>query len=258
MPIPNGYKEVLHSARGRSAIEAAWTSFTEKARDHRVLPDGRCDIILRFHSDGSKPLGIIFPAIAGAATRFHIVQEEPGTGCVGVRLRPGTASKVLGVTLKEITEQGIGGNAAIAKIPALAALCAPAKSIDELVNRLDEFVIGRSSEAEIDSLTSGLIDMLHMTGGRLPVTEIASLHGVDVRMIHRRIVKATGLTPKQMAMVIQFHRALRLIIDGKLDIASAAFEAGYSDQAHMTRVFQTMGGFSPARLPELVLAGLPI
>jgi AraC-like DNA-binding protein len=226
--------------------------------DHHVLPDGRCDIILRFHSDGSKPLGPIFPVIVGAATRFHIVQIEPGTAYVGVRLRPGTARKVLEVRLKEITDQGIGGDAAIAKIPALAALCAPAKSIDELVNRLNAFVVERSSKAQIDLLTSGLINMLHITGGRLPITEIASLHGVDVRMVHRRIVSSTGLTPKQMAMVIQFHRALRLIIDGKLDVASAAFEAGYADQAHMTRTFRSLGGFSPARLPELVLAGLPI
>lgn len=258
MPIPNGYKEVLHTARERPAVEAAWTSFTEKGLDHRVLPDGRCDIILRFHSDGSKPLGSIFPAIVGAATRFHVVKIEPRTGYVGVRLRPGTARKVLGVRLKEITDQGIGGDAAIAIIPALAAICAPAQSIDELVSRLDSFVVERSSEAQIDLLTSGLINMLHTTGGRLSVTEIARLHGVDVRMVHRRIVSSTGLTPKQMAMVIQFHRALRLIVDGKLDIASAAFEAGYSDQAHMARIFRRMGGFVPGRIPELVIAGLPL
>ena len=258
MPIPNRYNEVLHSARERFAVEAAWTSFTEKPLEHRVLPDGRCDIILRFQSDGSKPIGPIFPAIVGAATRFHIVKIEPGIGYVGVRLRPGTARQVLGVDLTEITDQGIRGGAAIAIIPALSALCAPAQSNDELAMRLDSFVVGRSSEAQIDPLTSAIINMLHTAGGRLPITEIASLHGVDVRQVHRRIVSGTGLTPKQMAMVIQFHRALRLIIDGRLDIASAAFEAGYADQAHMTRVFKRMGGFSPAKIPELVLAGLPI
>ncbi len=258
MPIPNGYKEVLHSARDRFAVEAAWTSFTDKALEHRVLPDGRCDIILRFHSDGSKPRGPIFPAIIGAATRFNTVRIEPCTGYVGVRLRPGTARTILGVSLKDIADRGVGGDAAIAIIPPLAALCAPAQSIDELVNRLDSFVVERSSDAQIDLLTFGFVNMLHMSGGRLLVSEIASLHGVDVRIVHRRIIRDTGLTPKQMAMVIQFHRALRLLVDGKLDIASAAFEAGYADQAHMTRVFRRMGGFSPAKLPELVLAQLPI
>jgi AraC-like DNA-binding protein len=258
MPIPNGYHEVLHPPRDRIAVEAAWTSFTDAALDHRVLPDGRCDVILRFRSDGSKPTGPILPAIVGAATRYHIVKIGPGTGYVGVRLRPGTAGKILGVSLTEITDKGIGGDAAIALIPALAALSVPATSIEELVNRLVSFVVERSSEAHIDGLTSGLVNMLHTTGGRLPVNEIASLHGVDARTVHRRIVKGTGMTPKQLAMVIQFHRALRLVVDGKLDIASAAFEAGYADQAHMTRVFQRMGGFSPARIPDLVLAELPI
>lgn len=57
-------------------------------------------------------------------------------------------------------------------------------------------------------------------------------------------------------MVIQFHRAIRLIRDVGLDPATAALEAGYADQAHMTRVFRKLGGFTPARVPELTLAGL--
>jgi AraC-like DNA-binding protein len=258
MPIPSGYQEVLHSASNRLAIEAAWTLFTDKALKHRVLPDGRCDIILRFRSDGIRPIGPIVPAIVGAASRFHMVNIEPDMGYVGVRLRPGTAGVILGVSLKNIIDQSIEGYAAIAAMPALCALTAPAQSVAELALRLDSFVMERSSRAHTDPLTSGLIDMLHITGGRMQVSEIAGLYGVDVRTVHRRIVTATGLAPKQMAKVLQFHRAIRLIADGKLDIASAAFEAGYADQAHMTRIFRNMGGFSPANIPELVLAGLPI
>jgi AraC-like DNA-binding protein len=258
MPVPRGYSEVLHSARDRFATEAAWWFFTDRACEHRVLPDGRCDIILRFRSDGSKPLGAITVLIAGAATRFHIVRMAAETGYVGVRLRPGVARGVLGTDLGAITNRVLVGDAALSAVPALVALSKSARDIEELSDRLDTFVAEHGHNLAIDPLTAGLLDTLHVTGGRLPVAEVASLFGVDVRTARRRIIFATGLSPKQMAMVIQFHRALRLRFDQGLDVASAAFEAGYADQAHMSRVFRLMGGISPARLPDLVLAGLPI
>jgi AraC-like DNA-binding protein len=255
MSLPHGYRETLHD---RFAAEAAWQFFAETAGEHRVLPDGRCDIILRFRSDGLKPLGVITAIVVGAATRFHSVTMAAGTGYVGARLRPGAARAVLGMDLRAITDRGLVGDAALAKVPALDSLCGPASSVDGLVDRLDRFVAERSVTLTIDPLTAALIDSLHVTGGRLSVADIAALHGVDVRTVRRRICSATGLTPKQFAMVVQFHRALRLRFHDGLDVASTAFEAGYADQAHMSRVFRLMGGISPARRPDLVLAGLPI
>jgi len=258
MSLPRGYGEAVYSTRDRFAIEAAWRFFADRACEHRVLPDGRCDIILRFRSDGMRPIGPITVVIAGAATRFHMVTMAAGTGFVGVRLRPGAARAVLAMDLGAIVDRALTGEAALAAAPALAGLCEPAPTIEALSERLDAFVSERSRDLSIDPLTAGLIDTLHLTGGRLPVAEVAALHGVDVRTARRRIGLATGLSPKQMAMVIQFHRALRLRFDEGLDVASVAFEAGYADQAHMSRVFRRMGGVSPARLPDLVLAGLPI
>nr|WP_246802694.1 helix-turn-helix transcriptional regulator [Ensifer sp. ENS02] len=79
------------------------------------------------------------------------------------------------------------------------------------------------------------------------------MHGVSERTARRVLLRATGLTPKAFAAIIQFHRALRLLRDHHLSPADAAFEAGFADQSHMTRVFRRLGGFSPARLPEVTL-----
>lgn len=258
MPLPRGYRESIHPARDRFAAEAAWRFFTEEACEHRVLPDGRCDIILRFQSDGVRPLGPVTVLVTGAATRFHMVSLPQGASFVGVRLRPGTARGVLGLDLVEISNSVLVGGAAVARAPALAALCAPASSIDELSDRLDAFVAERSRTMAVDSRTVDLIDTIHTTGGRLPVSDMAALHGIEVRTARRLITSATGLGPKQLAMVIQFHRALRLRFEEGLDIASTVFEAGYSDHAHMARVFRAMGDISPKRAPDMVLAGLPI
>lgn len=259
MPLPYDYREMLYSDRDRFAAEAAWRFFADRECTHRVLPDGRCDIILRFRSDGMKPLlGVITPIVTGAATRFHMIPIEAGTGYVGVRLRPGTARRVLGMDLGIIANRGVVGDAVLTEIPELGALCIPARSVDTLVDRLAAFVAERLRGFTIDPLFADLIDTLHVTGGRLPIADIASLHRVDVRTVLRRISYDTGLTPKQMAMVVQFHRALRLRFHDGLDVASTAIEAGYADQAHMSRAFRLMGGISPARLPDLVLADFPI
>ncbi|NLI27888.1 MAG: helix-turn-helix transcriptional regulator [Acetobacter sp.] len=175
-----------------------------------------------------------------------------------MRLRPGTAGEVLGIEARTIAQRALVGDAALTTIPEIQALCLSVPNVDALVERLTDFVAGRMHGISVDPSTESMINMLHVTGGRLPVGDIGRLHGVDVRTVQRRIVSATGLTPKQMAMIVQFHRALRLRFYDRLDIVSTAIEAGYADQAHMSRVFRHMGGFSPARLPDLVLAGFPI
>jgi AraC-like DNA-binding protein len=258
MPLPYSYRETAHPANERCAPEAAWRFFAARECRHRVLPDGRCDIILRFRSDGSRVLGTITPIVTGPATRFNIVQVPAGTGYVGVRLRPGTARAVLGTDPRMIANRGLVGNAALTEMPSIGGLCARADRIESLVEELASFVAGRLVRSAIDDLSVGMIDTLHVSGGRIPIADLARLHEVDARTVQRRIVSATGLAPKQLAMIVQFHRALRLRFHHGLDVASAAIEAGYADQAHMSRVFRLMGGISPARLPDLVLAGFPI
>lgn len=251
-----GYQEDVGAGWHPLAIETVWRSFAAHDDHHRVLPDGRCDIILRFPSDGLRPTGAIAVRIAGPSTRFHLVSVAGGTAFVGVRLRPGMAGGVLGLPPGSILNCVLMDDEAIAALPTLAELCRPAPSIDALAERLGLFVINRFRMADVDRSTTALIDMLHFTGGRLPISELARLHDMDARTVRRRIVMATGLAPKQLASIVRFHRALRLLSAG-IGSASAAIEAGYADQAHMIRSFRQMGGISPARLPDLALPSLP-
>ena len=257
MPLPHSYQEDPKTAWHPLAVEALWRSFAVHDGQHRVLPDGRCDIILRFQSDGVEPTGAIAVRIAGPSTQFHIVPISAGTTFVGVRLRPGMAHAVLALDPKSIVDRVLVDDEALAVLPALASLRRPAPSIEALAERLSQFVADRFRSSGVNSLTTGMIDVLHVTGGRLPIARLASMHGVDVRTVRRRITAASGLAPKQLAAIIRFHRALRLRYAG-VEGAAAASEAGYADQAHMVRTFRRMGGIGSARLPDLALAGLLI
>lgn len=222
------------------------------------MPDGRCDLILRFSSDGHSVLGGITPVIAGPATRFHIILLRGGTAFVGIRLRPALAPIVLGRTLAPIVDRAFVGSEALALMPALSKLCMPAASVVHMSERLDSFVAERFSEDRLDRLALALIDTIHLTGGRLSVEDVARLHAIHPKTVRRHMLAATGLSPKQYASIIRFHRALRLRRDAGLDPAAAAFEAGFADQPHMSRVIRHMGGISAAKPVRAVLAGLPI
>ncbi|QGM46790.1 helix-turn-helix domain-containing protein [Methylocystis heyeri] len=258
MPLPPGYSESIRIGDRVAPVEAAWRYFAEMDGEHRVLPDGRCDLILRFHSDGESALGDVVPVIAGPATRFHLVPLAGNTAFVGVRLRPGIARAVLGIELAPLVNRVFVGQDTLALIPALSQLRLCGLSIEQIAAQLDAFVAERCSGAVIDLVALSLIDSFHVTGGRVSVEDVARSHGVHPKTVRRKISGATGLTPKQYTSIVRFHRALRLRRDAGLDAVAAAFEAGFADQPHMSRTFRHMGGISAAKPVTSVLAGLPI
>lgn len=257
MTLSARYSELGLAADLSEEVEAVWTSVSDRAGSYRVLPDGRCDIIVRFDA-GQKPVTDMTVVITGPITRFYDVAIEPGTGFVGVRIRPGCFEKVLGFEPANLANSNLIGPDALAACPALKSLCVPARDQAELVARVTDFVRQRVADSRFKPTPLGrsVISAFHASGGRLRISDIAGMHDVSERTVQRLVIKATGLPPKAFAAVLQFHRALRLLRDHGLGPAGAALEAGFSDQAHMSRVIRCMGGFSPARLPDVTLVSL--
>ncbi|WP_368669207.1 DUF6597 domain-containing transcriptional factor, partial [Myxococcus sp. CA018] len=72
-------------------------------RQHRVLPDGCTDLIFGFqHAPGPVWLAAPRLAVVGPMKRFILVDLEPGGVSLGVRLRPGWAQALLGVSPREL------------------------------------------------------------------------------------------------------------------------------------------------------------
>ncbi|WP_062546157.1 helix-turn-helix domain-containing protein [Rufibacter tibetensis] len=66
------------------------------------------------------------------------------------------------------------------------------------------------------------------------------------RTFERNFLKEVGITPKQFAKIIQFQSSLEGVGDpasGRL--TEVAFDNGYADQSHFTRVFKSYTGLSP-------------
>jgi len=71
------------------------------------------------------------------------------------------------------------------------------------------------------------------------------------RTLQRHFVRTTGLTPRDFEAIARARRAAELLRAGHPPVRVAA-EAGYADQAHLTRDFTAMTGRTPR---ELLLAG---
>ncbi len=257
MAHSSSYFEHLAGGNPGFGIEAVWTSIAKQVGVHRVLPDGRCDIILKYRAS-ARPVKDVTVVVTGPTIMAYDVPLEPDMGFAGIRLRPGFFQPVLGFKPIILREKNLVGGAAISACPPLAELCADAASPDEFPDRLVDFVRCRIELKGASPSTQSLqvLGAIHASGGRMPVQDIGRMHGLSTRSVHRMVLDATGLPPKSYARILQFHRALRLLRDHRLSPSEAAVEAGYSDQSHMTHALRSLGSLSPAKLADVTLVTL--
>ena len=200
----------------------------------RVLPDGCVDLIAR--ADGSV-------VVAGPDTGPHLSAIQPQAPVVGVRLRPGAASAVLGVPLHALRDQR----------PALADLWGEdGRRLEEALAsggpaqawHLVAAVAARRDAPPDPLVTAGARHLTRFP--RLRVAELAHELGLSERQLLRRFDDAVGYGPKVLARVLRLQRLLALPPEAGL--AEAALEAGYADQAHMSAEVRKLTGLTPAAL----------
>lgn len=89
-------------------------------------------------------------------------------------------------------------------------------------------------------------DYLHdRRDGPVALADLAAAAGLSPFHLNRAFRAAFGLPPHAYLLQLRVARARRLIASG-LSLSSAAAEAGFADQSHMTRIFVRQFGYSPA------------
>ena len=202
---------------------------------HRVVPDGCMDLIWV-----SGEL-----LVAGPDTAAHVATGPPGVEYAALRFPPGLAPAVLGVAAAEVRDRRV----------ALAALWCPAE-VRRLADRLaagaplaggpaavaaalEEAAAARLAAAGgPDPWAARLVDWLRT--GRT-VRSAADRSGLSERQLHRRCLPLFGYGPKTLGRVLRFDRALALARAGR-PFAEVAVDAGYADQAHLSREVRALAG----------------
>ncbi|KPA23600.1 Transcriptional activator NphR [Shimia sp. SK013] len=248
-----GYSEAIVTPQQSRSVEAVWSYVATSSGRGVILPDGRCDLILRFR-EGQR--GTVQPVVTGPATQPYEIRYAAGDGWVGVRVRPERGVAVWGKAIRAAKDQVRRGAEAVTLVPALAELVDMAPREAELRAGLLD-VPDVLAYRDVDARVARTVQQIHLTGGRVSVTDLAARVGVTARHLGRLFQSSVGLGVKTYIGLVRFHRALRLAVRGGVSLSEVAFEAGFADQAHLSRAVRRFGGISPGRVPpELILPGV--
>jgi AraC-like DNA-binding protein len=243
-PPTSTYRERLPIPALAGHVLCVWSQVIgagESPHRHRVLPDGCADLVWI----GAEPA-----VVAGPATGPVIVRLAPRTVVVGVRLRPGAASTVLGPPADELidgdTPLGDIWGAATAS-PAMRV--AEASSIDAKLGTAEAMLARRLATADPPdrSIAAATCWLAGHPAGR--IEDLARFLDMGPRRLHRRFVAAVGYGPKTLQRTLRLQRTLALAARyPHAGLAALAAEAGYADQAHMSRELRALAGRSPGTL----------
>jgi AraC-like DNA-binding protein len=231
-----GHREFAPGVTFKAEIHCLWVSVTPACGTERapVLPDACTDLIWQ------SGVGAF---VAGPDTGPAPAAQPPGTVLAGVRFRPGAGGAALGVPLSELLDRRVNA----ADLPVLPGGRLPGSlAPQEAMRRVAGIAAQLVTDRPPDRLVLEAARLLGRPGARAEL--VAERLGIGERQLRRRCQAAVGYGPRTLARVLRFRRFLSRVDAGGTDLAGIAAEAGYADQAHLTRESTRLGGLPPAAL----------
>jgi len=232
-----GYAEFAPGVAFKPAIHCLWVSVAppREAESVEVLPDACTDLVWQ---SGAGAF------VAGPDTGPAPSEWRPGTVLVGARFRPGAGGAALGVPLSELLDRRVDAEG----LPGVPRGRLPGSlSPEEAMRRVAANAAEMVTERPPDRLVLAATRLLSQPDARAEL--VADRLGIGERQLRRRCQAGVGYGPLMLKRVLRFRRFVsRIDAGGSLDLATIAAEAGYADQAHLTRESNELAGLTPAAL----------
>jgi AraC-like DNA-binding protein len=242
---PSGYTEWPAPAALRHAIACLWAQVTPDdggSRPGLVLPDACSDLIWE-QGHGA------FVAGPDTGPVRHLMAA--GTVVFGARFRPSAGGPALGVPLSELRDQRVDlvdlRRPDARRLPGTLDPDTAAIRVLELAGAL---VAAGGPDPAATRAAALLADP------RALAEDVAVDVGLSLRQLRRRCHAVVGYGPKTLQRVLRFRRFVTRVDAGlpagreAHDLAALAAQAGYADQAHLTRECRALAGLTPAALAE--------
>ena len=237
--LPPGYTEWPAPAALRDAVACLWAQVTGEgaARAALVLPDGCTDLIW-------EPGRGAFVAGPGHRAGGH----HDGGG----HDRPRRPLPPLG---RAVPRSGSRSASSATSAPTWPTCGQPharrlSAALDPEVSaaRLLDVTAALVADGAPDPAVTWAARLLRDPAAR--AEDVAAEVGLSLRQLRRRCQAVVGYGPKTLQRVLRFRRFLARVDahPDVLDLAAIAAEAGYADQAHLTRECGRLAGLTPAAL----------
>ena len=207
-----------------------------KGEIHLELPDG---------SERRLPrLGL-----SGATSGVCRASATPGTEILVASVLPGQLPRLLGLPASAVMEAFVALEELLprASLAALEEQLASAGSLATRVARCEQFLLElRNAQAQ---QRADLV--LPDTWLFRPLDEIATAFGLSPRQLERRFRHSYGQNLRAFRQQARCSRMLVELVFGRRQFASwadIATQAGYFDQAHLSRDLRRFTGYAPAHL----------
>ena len=164
-----------------------------------------------------------------------------------VLFRPLGLYRLFGMPISPLTGGGAEGHAVLGpQISSLYQRLGNAESFAEQVKLLDRFFLYRlERDRPLDPAGRA---MHRLASGRCNVGVAARMVGISERQFERRSLEWAGVSPKALARISRFQRAIQKHRAGYMNWLQIAHEVGYYDQMHLIRDFHDLGGGAPTQV----------
>jgi AraC-like DNA-binding protein len=240
------YREYAPSPALAPHFTCLWSHEIKTASPVAIVPDGYCDLLF---ADGR-----LF--VAGPDRTAAFPPMAPGMRILGARFAPGAGAAWLKLPLSEIT----GLSVPLRDLaPAKAALLEP---------RLTDGPDGAAALPLFAALLKGLagsedapdpearLIFAAADGGPGRIGGLQRGLGIGERQLRRRAHNHFGYGIKTLERIRRLQRFMALCRAGEpSSLAALALEAGFSDQAHMTREIGDLTTLTPSAMRAQLAAG---
>jgi AraC-like DNA-binding protein len=242
------YLETLPIPALRAHIRCAWRHRVPVTQvgPVAVVPDGCVDLI--WH-DGR--LSAVGPDIV---TAHHTL--APGSIVLGLRFQPGAALHWLGLPMSEI----LGRSIALDDIRSRTA--------QQIITRLQDSQTPAAQHATLQiclaemagditppSPETGFIFRTMQGDATAKIDRLLHHLAISPRSLHRRSCDHFGYGPKMLERILRFQKVLQMARRETAPRLSAlAADAGYADQAHLSREVRSLCGITAGTLLRQVAA----
>jgi AraC-like DNA-binding protein len=236
------YREYPPSPDLREIVACHWLSVVGpcKVGVHTpIIPDGCSDIML-YDADE--------PQVVGPDTRVRQAELREGLLITGLRFLPGAWRVVFGCSARVLLD----GQARLRDLRTVSTQFVDALNFADTLQQRQALLEGWVRQSMLDVSADDRLLLLACRrlslDAQLSVGVLAKHLGWHPRTMHRQFLAACGYGAKHLQRVMRVQIALQAARPGShvRSLADLAFVAGFADQAHMTREFKDLTGFTPA------------